>query len=117
MSLQVYRKTSFMLSFLEQNVKKCQRVVKETYFNALRPIRKDQQESCEIRHRQPRFCNRKQQKIFPLLGCSPIQERRTKLKVKNYVIEISKANLIPTSTTRRKNNFQVHYSKLESHKN
>ena len=60
---------------------------------------------------------------FSLLGWSPLQERRARLKVtmlfkiKNDLIEISKDNLSTTTNARRKHNFQVPYSKLEIHKN
>ena len=137
----IYNKACFMLAFLERNVHKCPRHVKENCFNALvRPLveyaccvwdphKQTQIDKLEkINKRATKFITRNlifahgnTERNFSLLGWSTLQARRAKLKVtmlykiRNDLIRISKKDLIPATSSRYRLNYAVPHSKLERH--
>ena len=135
----VYKKASFMLSFLERNFYRCPKHVKSNLFNALvRPILEygccawDPYRSYQINKleyiykRAARFVTNNQirehgnsKKNMMSLGWSPLSERRAKTKLHmlykiiNNEIHIPSDDLIPNK--RKPLNFYIPNSKVDSH--
>ena len=135
----VYKKASFMLSFLERNFYKCPPHVKEQCFNALvrplleygctawDPYRNNQIDRLEkINKRAARFItgnfNREHgntTKNMKILGWPPLSERRSKLKlimlykIKSNLVHIPRENLIPNS--RKPFNYLIPSSSVDPH--
>ena len=135
----VYKKASFMLSFLERNFYKCHPNIKLNLFNALvRPIldygccawdpyRSGQINKLELIHkRAARFITNNHsrehgnsKKNMMSLGWAPLQERRAKIKLTmlykiiNKEIHIPSDDLIPNK--RKPLNFNIPNSKIDSH--
>ena len=137
----VYNKASFMMSFLERNLRKCPSNTKLKCINALvRPILDygccvwDPRKSTQIdrlekiNKRAARFVtgnytlrhgNTKQN--MELLGWSPLQERRANIKLKMFYKIRSESvfapldDLIPLNTPRRPLNYFVPQSLTDTH--
>ena len=135
----VFNKANFMLSFLERNLSRCPRNVKENCFNSLvRPIleysctawdpyRQNQIDKLErINKRAARFItgnytreHGNSLKNFESLGWSSLRERRFKLKlillykIKSDLIHIPGDDLI--TNPRKPDNFLVPSSTIDAH--
>ena len=137
----VYNKASFMLSFLERNLKKCPPDVKLKCVNALvRPILDygccvwDPRKSSQIdkleklNKRAARFItgnytleHGNTQKNMNALGWPPLQERRAKnklfifFKIRNNLVHAPHDDLVPLLTARRPLNYYVPRSRVDAH--
>ena len=135
----VYKKASFMLSFLERNFRKCPKNVKENLFNALvRPILEygccawDPYRNCQIdkleliNKRAARFITGNHlrehgntKKNMMSLGWTPLSERRAKIKlimfhkIQTKQIHIPTDDLLPNR--RKPLNFCIPQSTVDSH--
>ena len=136
-----YNKASFMLSFLERNLKKCPPHIKLKCFNALvRPILEyscsvwDPYKSTQIdrleklNKRAARFITGNHvlehgntKKNMTTLGWPPLQERRAQIKlqtfykIKNNIIHVPLDDLSPLHTPRRPFNYFVPRSTVDAH--
>ena len=137
----LYNKASFMLSFLERNLKKCPRDIKLKSVNALvRPILDngccvwDPRKSSQINRlerlnkRAARFVtgnytliHGNTKKNMDSLGWPPLQERRANLKllmlfkIRNNIVYAPQEDLIPLRTPRRPHNYFIPQSNVETH--
>ena len=137
----IYNKASFMLSFLERNLRKCPPNIKLKCFNALvRPIleyscsvwdphKSNQIDRLELLNkRAARFITGNHvlehgntKKNMMALGWPPLQERRAKIKlqtlykIKNNIIHAPVDDLIPLRTPRRPFNYFVPQSTVDAH--
>ena len=135
----VYKKASFLLSFLERNFHKCPQNVKENLFNALvRPILEygccawDPYRICQIEKlelinkRAARFItgnnireHGNSRKNMMSLGWSPLSERRAKIKLIMFHKIINKQIHIPTDdlipNRRKPLNYCIPQSTVDSH--
>ncbi len=137
----IFSKANFTLSFLERNLKRCPRHVKEQCFNTLvRPILEycccawdphlvTQIDKLEkINKRAARFVTGNYTlehgntlKNMLDLGWQPLQERRAKSKVtmmykiQMNLITVDKSDLLPSSSPRTPHNFFIPQSKKNSH--
>ena len=135
----IYKKASFMLSFLERNFNKCPKNVKEQcYFALVRPILDygccawDPHKVTQIRKlerlnkRAARFVtgnytkeHGETNKNVETLGWPPLEERRAKIKltmlfkIQKDLVHISKDELV--SANRKPLNFLVPQSKVDAH--
>ena len=137
----IYKKASFMLSFLERNLHKCPPHVKERCFNALvrplleygccawDPCKQTKIDRLErINKRAARFItgNRtfvhgQTKKNMESLQWCPLQERRSKnklymfYKIKNNLVHVPTDDLVPSVSSRHPNNFSVPRSRVDAH--
>ena len=137
----IYNKASFMLSFLERNLKKCPPNIKLNCLNALvRPILEyscsvwDPHKTCQIdrleklNKRAARFITGNHvlehgntKKNMNALGWPPLQERRAKIKlqtlykIRTNIIHAPLEDLIPLNTPRRPLNYFVPQSSVDAH--
>ena len=135
----VYKKASFMLSFLERNFNKCPKNIKEKcYFALVRPILDygccawDPHKVTQIRKlemlnkRAARFVtgnytkeHGETNKNMETLGWPPLEERRAKIKlnmlfkIKNDIVHIPKDDLV--SSYRKPLNYFVPQSNVDAH--
>ena len=138
----IYKKASFMLSFLERNLKKVPKHVKIQSYNALvRPLLEygccawdphtaTQIDKLELIHkRAARFATGNRARIhgashanMAALGWSSLQERRAKVrlinlfKIKEGLLHTPTHDLVPAFTSRNGPNFFVPYSRVDVHK-
>ena len=138
----IYRKASFMLSFLERNLQKVPQHVKIQSYNALvRPLLEygccawdphtaAQVDKLELIHkRAARFVTGNRARIhgatqanMASLGWTSLQERRAKIRLTNFfkikegLLHTPTDDLVPASSSRKGPNFSVPYSRVDAHK-